>query len=420
MNKIELKLCDIQGRLFELSVDSNLGSESFVRIFMQSDTAKALDSRYNRMQWAGEEYLLEEICSNNKINKNEEVTSKEVMYWIGYTYRYWQFYTGEVSKQIYRQADFKTMERNYMIFHTLSPVQQIQNLKEIYQQKHKSSNKDFREGNNQNNLNMRILDLDMDYFMDSPAIGINEEIEERLSETEYAQEVWSEKRVRNFLENNLGLSTDRKIRGKIIKGHNEALFFWKELISEGKLLTPFEVVHVDSHADLGLGYSSWYYIMKELLKYPVEERPYHNSYTTASGKTSKEGIGDYLLFAIAYRWISKLTYCANPNGDNNDYILDTLKNFEEELIWDKPVKNTIQLLYNPNDEFPKYDDSKRTKQAFISRSTKEPEVPFLIIPKIEDVKYNGDFDFISLAQSPNYTPKSADFIIDIFKEYIID
>ena len=37
---------------------------------------------------------------------------------------------------------------------------------------------------------------------------------------------------------------------------------------------------------------------------------------------------------------------------------------------------------------------------------------------IEDVSFRGDFDFAVLAQSPNYTPASADFIMDIFREYI--
>ena len=41
--------------------DRKYGSMEFVKIFMVSNTAKALDSRYNRMQWAGEEYLMEEI-----------------------------------------------------------------------------------------------------------------------------------------------------------------------------------------------------------------------------------------------------------------------------------------------------------------------------------------------------------------------
>ena len=55
MNEIALKLCDIQGRLFELSADHNYGSMEFIKLFMNSETAKALDSEYNRMQWAGEE-----------------------------------------------------------------------------------------------------------------------------------------------------------------------------------------------------------------------------------------------------------------------------------------------------------------------------------------------------------------------------
>ena len=37
---------------------SFLSEEEFVKVFMKSATAKALDSTYNRMQWAGEEYLL--------------------------------------------------------------------------------------------------------------------------------------------------------------------------------------------------------------------------------------------------------------------------------------------------------------------------------------------------------------------------
>ena len=86
MNEIALKLCDIQGRLFELSADHNYSSMEFIKLFMNSETAKALDSEYNRMQWAGEEYLLEEVVDNagNKVSVGGEVFSKDVLYWIGY------------------------------------------------------------------------------------------------------------------------------------------------------------------------------------------------------------------------------------------------------------------------------------------------------------------------------------------------
>lgn len=265
--------------------------------------------------------------------------------------------------------------------------------------------------------NMKILDLDMDYFMTEIA-NTPESSTERLSETWYGESTWNKERIRYFLENNLGLSKTEKIKGRVVSGHNESLLCWKELIENGILSVPFEVVHVDSHADLGLGYSSWTYILNTLLQFPVTERPMHNRYTDCFGNERVEGIGDYLLFAIAYRWISRLTYCANPKGDKNDFLWDTLKDFHENYIWDKPVENIIQLVYNPEMDFLDYNASDDEKIEYLSKGKKEPEVPMLIIPTIEDVKYNGDFDFVVMAQSPNYTPASLDFAMDIFKEYI--
>ena len=89
------------------------------------------------MQWAGEEYLLDEIVSANSdiAASNGEVFSADVIYWIGYLYRYWHFYTGEDSAKIYKQAPVETMKRNYMMFHTMDPTLAIEDLKEIYEQK---------------------------------------------------------------------------------------------------------------------------------------------------------------------------------------------------------------------------------------------------------------------------------------------
>lgn len=136
MNELQLKLCDIQGRLFELSAEKGYNSAAFVKVFMTSDTAKALDSSYNRMQWAGEEYLLEEVVSaaGNGVATDGEVFSKDILYWMGYIYRYWHYYSGESSAKIYKQAPVQTMKRNYMIFHTMDPSLAIEDLKEIHKQ----------------------------------------------------------------------------------------------------------------------------------------------------------------------------------------------------------------------------------------------------------------------------------------------
>ena len=90
------------------------------------------------MQWAGEEYLLEELEEEygNNLTQNGKVTTKDAIYWIGYIYRYWHFYKQESSKQIYKQSPYETMRINYLMFHTMSPEMAIDNLIEIYIQKH--------------------------------------------------------------------------------------------------------------------------------------------------------------------------------------------------------------------------------------------------------------------------------------------
>ncbi len=136
MDELQLKLCDIQGRLFELSAEKKYSSAAFAKAFMTSDTAKALDSEYNRMQWAGEEYLLEEVVSaaGDSLAADGEIYDTDILYWIGYIYRYWHYYSGEDSAKIYKQAPALTMKRNYMIFHTMDPVLAIEDLKEIHNQ----------------------------------------------------------------------------------------------------------------------------------------------------------------------------------------------------------------------------------------------------------------------------------------------
>lgn len=136
MDSLQLKLCDIQGRLFELSAEKQYDSVAFIKAFMTSETAKALDSEYNRMQWAGEEYLLEEVVADagDMLSADGEIFSKDILYWIGYIYRYWHYYNGEDSAKIYKQAPIDTMKRNYMMFHTMDPVLAIEDLKEIHNQ----------------------------------------------------------------------------------------------------------------------------------------------------------------------------------------------------------------------------------------------------------------------------------------------
>lgn len=263
---------------------------------------------------------------------------------------------------------------------------------------------------------MKVLDLDMDYFMTKIA-STSYSCHERLTDEDYRKSVWSADEVQRFLEQNLGLSKSRRKPGRIVQGHDEALLFWKELIDCEKLSDPFDVVHVDSHADLGLGDDSYQFLQGKFLTLSTAERRKINEYEFC-GEMKRISIGDYLLWAVAYKMISSITYCANPNDTGNDYVWETLKDFCETKIWDKPVKNYIQLKYNKMMEMPRINSSDDYKRKYLEGAIKDPEVELLTISTIEDVKFDGNFDYIVMAQSPNYTPSNADFILDIFRQYI--
>ncbi len=129
LENFERQLCDIQGRLFELSIKKEFVSDDFIEKFMNSETAANLDLDYDRLQWSGEEYILENLLEECNIKNAGMSYSNEVMYWAGYTYRYWHFLTGESSKEIYKQADAKIMQMSYLGFHTLDMRMAVEDLK---------------------------------------------------------------------------------------------------------------------------------------------------------------------------------------------------------------------------------------------------------------------------------------------------
>ncbi len=133
----ELTLCDTQGQLFELSAENGYASEAFITAFMTSQVSADMDKEFHHVQWAGKAYILSRMEEELKeqLTKSDELYDKETLYWTGYIYRYWNFYTGESSREIYRQAPAKTMKAVYLMYHTMSPEMAIDRLKEDYENK---------------------------------------------------------------------------------------------------------------------------------------------------------------------------------------------------------------------------------------------------------------------------------------------
>ena len=132
INHDGLLLCKIQGIIFENSLKkTNTSSEIFIRRFMLSDIAKQFDSKaYLDGTLTKDEVfeLIEEEYGESNYGKNKY--NSEVLYWIGYLYRYFSYTYELTSKQVYRYVKPKELNGLYLAYHTLSCAQAIERILE--------------------------------------------------------------------------------------------------------------------------------------------------------------------------------------------------------------------------------------------------------------------------------------------------
>jgi hypothetical protein len=244
----------------------------------------------------------------------------------------------------------------------------------------------------------RILDIDIDLFVNEPAYMCKAGM--RLSSDEYRP--WSETIVRSFLEDSCGLRRTKRVPGRIVDHHHEVFYIWRDLVETGEVEAPFEVVHSDSHADLGLGDGGWEYLMGELLHLPIGER------TNPKVGSKYMNVGNYLAFAAACGWLSKLTYVHHPQG-GNDVMPYHFRDFSAS-------SNHIELKRCSRERLKCISFSEAT---YVNFGVEEigPTLPF---QKISCLDYQSEqpFDYLFFARSPEFTPIESDLLLPIFLEYI--
>lgn len=234
---------------------------------------------------------------------------------------------------------------------------------------------------------MRVLDIDMDFFLSDvcelAAVG------ERPSEDEASP--WKEADVRAFFERKCGLSRVHPLPGRVFDTHDGALWLWHEQIASGALSVPFHVTHVDAHSDLGIGRPGPAYVLESVLAQPPGRRIDLEKYV----REKKLDEANYLLFALAFRWIASLKNVRNPCS-RADIPAQILREAEEALR----LESTLARL------IPQFDYN-------------EPMVPYAACAA-KDFKAEENYQLASLAISPRYAPRKADFIAEIFREYIVE
>ena len=234
---------------------------------------------------------------------------------------------------------------------------------------------------------MRVLDIDLDFFLADccPLAPVGERpcLE--------GHEPWSKENVTAFLEEQCGLSKEHPVPGKIFQTHDEALRFWKERIEEGCLDVPFWVTHIDAHSDLGIGKPGPGFVLSTVLT----QEPSKRTGLSRWYEMNQLDEANYLLFALAFRWISKLDNVRNPNS--------------------RPDIPRELLLQGRTDRI--------RLESFASwllegRNGPEPVVPFSVYEDYNTFFAETAFDYMTVAVSPRYAPKEADELLSIFESYL--
>lgn len=235
---------------------------------------------------------------------------------------------------------------------------------------------------------MWVLDLDLDFFLTDCCPLANKG--ERSSST--CAGPWTEAAVVSFLEDGLGLDAAHPIPGRITETHDGALAFWKDRMDAGKLTRPFSVVHVDAHADLGIGKPGPGFVLNNVLGIPPKARDSFSRYYAQ--KQLDEA--NYLLFALAFRWIDALTLVRDPfsRADLPPFCERTEEGYRPIRLCSF-VSGMFEGRYGP-----------------------EPEIPLTVYSDPAAVRIREPFVCMNLALSPRYTPKIADVLVPVIARYM--
>lgn len=231
-----------------------------------------------------------------------------------------------------------------------------------------------------------VLDIDLDFFV---------HVDGRLRVTpgarlagaaEVAPKAW----VTHFLERSFGLCPFRPVVGDCFSEHVEAYLFWNHLVEIGQLKSPFHLVHVDAHSDMGYGPNFYRFVTEDLWD-----------------RRNPPGSDDFVLHALADGLIADLTYVRQSSDSRLDVppILTS---------WETPDTGHIQLMRLTQDQL---------REALFEgvKDVGEPvssPVPFRC-PSWADFRCETPVTVMTLACSPAYTPGSADGLVPTISRYFL-
>lgn len=193
IDKDGLLLCNLQGEIFSSSLEyTSSSSEIFMRRFMSSDLSKEFD----RLAVLNDSLTIKDAFDelNNEFGETsygKVKYNKEVLFWIGYLYRY-MAYTYELSsKQIYKIIKPKELKELYYVYHTFDCAQAIERILEG-----KNISYDYKKQNEELLKLMRTKKYEREVSVILLNTGFAHQVSDNFNEYTSSEEKYSESKTK--------------------------------------------------------------------------------------------------------------------------------------------------------------------------------------------------------------------------------
>ena len=117
-----IMLCKIQANLFKNYREySSCSPYFFIRRFMNSHLSERFDDMTILLEASSDETFINEIDEQYGMTffGKADSISPEVMYWVGYVYRYWSYIYEVPSHLLFKQVQPKLLFDRYALYHSM-------------------------------------------------------------------------------------------------------------------------------------------------------------------------------------------------------------------------------------------------------------------------------------------------------------
>ncbi|MCX4246010.1 hypothetical protein [Paraliomyxa miuraensis] len=247
---------------------------------------------------------------------------------------------------------------------------------------------------------MLVLSIDADFFVEPIATDMLMDSVDRLAEAEY--DVDSEGDVAAFFEERCALDARKPVPGVFIRHHDQAFDVIKALAQQHG---PVRLMHVDAHADLGSGDTGYVYLLSDWLQRPHPRPDPENEH-------NRMNLGNWLAFAAAGGFIEAIEFVPRhfppPESDLFQYYIGPTPETSSALTF-RPLTRE-EILY-------KIPVGHARAWEFFETKPVLQATPWHVVAR-DSFAIATPPDFVIVCQSPQFTPASADLVLDLLRRYV--